>query len=294
MLGWLATMTLGAALAWCYWPTFEKMAERWSNDPQYSHGFLVPLFALIILGMRGSQWRQAAWQPSGWGLPFLLAGAGLRLYAASRDIVPLDGLSLLPTLVGLVILSGGWQMLRWCWPALTFLIFMVPLPHQLEIALSHPLRALATSLSTFFLQLLGYPALREGNVILIDEVRLGVIDACSGLGMLMTFFALATALALVIRAPLFDRLFLIVSAVPIAVIANVLRITGTGIAYAHSHSEAAHAIMHDLAGWLMMPIALLLLGLETWFLARLFYQETAKPLTISLPAGPPARPAVEP
>jgi exosortase len=119
------------------------------------------------------------------------------------------------------------------------------------------------------LQTVGLPAVSEGNIILIDDLRIGVVEACSGLGMLMTFFALSTAVALMARRPLWERLMLIVSAVPIGVCINVVRITATGILHRTVGSNVANAVFHDLAGWLMMPLALLLLWLEMRYLARL-------------------------
>lgn len=266
---WIITGVLALAALWCYWTTLGAMAERWSHDPHYSHGFLVPVFALVVLWFRRDRLQQVAWQPSLWGLPLVLAGIGLRLFAVRMDLEPVDAFSLVPTLFGLVLFVGGPAVLRWCWPALAFLAFMLPLPHQLDVALAQPLRRLATLMSTYTLQTLGYPAISEGNIIHLEEIRLGVVDACSGLGMLMTFFALSTAMALVIQAPALDRLVLVVSAVPIALVANVVRIVATGMAHYSFGSEAAHMVMHDLAGWLMMPFALLLLWLELRYLARL-------------------------
>jgi exosortase len=285
----LVMASLAVGLLWCFWPTLGTMAERWSNDPQYSHGFLVPVFALLVLWFRKNALRQAIWRPAWWGLPVLLAGVFLRLLAVRMALEPLDAISLLPTLAGLVLLVGGWDYLRWSWPALAFLGFMLPLPFQVEVALAQPLRRLATSISTYALQTLGYAAIAEGNIILIDQARLGVAEACSGLGMLMTFFALATAMALVIRAPLLDRLVLVASAAPIAVLANVARITATGVAYQTFDGETAHLIMHDFAGWLMMPFALVVLWLELRYLTWLFPPQRTEP---SLPlAIPGARPS---
>jgi exosortase len=151
---------------------------------------------------------------------------------------------------------------------------MLPLPFRIESALALPLRRIATEMSTYALQTLGCPANAEGNIIYIDDIRLGVEEACSGLGMLMTFFALATALAMIVRAPLWDRLILVASAIPIAILANVIRITATGIAYhlAGKDSSLAQVIYHDLAGWLMMPMALAMLWLELKFLANLLME----------------------
>lgn len=273
------------ALLWSFWPTLMAMADRWSRDPQYSHGFLVPVFALVVLWFRKEWLSQATWQPSLLGLPILLIGVCLRLIAVRMDIEPLDAFSLLPTLFGLVLFVGGKSLLRWSWPALAFLGFMIPLPYFLEVALAHPLRRLATGMSTYTLQTLGYPALAEGNIILIDQVQLGVVDACSGLGMLTTFFALSTALALVCSAPLVDRIVLVVSAVPIALIANVMRIAATGMAYHGFQSEAAKAFVHDLSGWLMMPFALLLLWLELRFMSKLFAPRQETEIRTLSPVG---------
>jgi exosortase len=273
LLGTQAMLSAGVLLAlllWSFWTTLSTMADRWAGDPQYSHGFLVPVFALVVLWFRGDWLKKATWEPSLLGLPILLAGVVIRLFAIRRDVEPLDAFALMPTLFGLVLLVWGKSVLRWSWPALAFLAFMVPLPFFVEVALAHPLRRLATVLSTYSLQTLGYPAVAEGNIILIDQMKLGVVEACSGLGMLMTFFALSTALALVVKAAPIDRVVLVASALPIALIANVVRITATGMAYQGFGSAAAQAVTHDLSGWLMMPLALVLLWLELRFLSRLF------------------------
>jgi exosortase len=265
---WAAGILL-VALLWSYWTTLAGMADRWARDPQYSHGFVVPVFALVVLWFRRDMLAKATWSPCLWGLPILLGGVAVRLFAIRRDIEPLDAFSLVPTAFGLVLLVAGRSVLRWSWPALAFLTFMVPLPYFMEMALAQPLRRLATTMSAYVLQTCGYAAIAEGNVILIDQMRLGVADACSGLGMLTTFIALATALALVVRAPLTDRIVLVVSAVPIALIANVARIAAMGITYQALGSETTQAALHDVTGWLMMPFALMLLWLELRFLNKL-------------------------
>jgi exosortase len=279
---------LTAVLGLTHGPTLVRLIERWSHDPQYSHGFIVPLFALTVLWSRRAMLKRVAWRPAWIGLGVLAVGVVARIVAAQSDIEPLDALALLPTAFGLVLLVGGWSVLRWSWPALAFLAFMMPLPYAIEMALAHPLRQLATTMSTYALQTLGCPATAEGNIIVIDDIQLGVAEACSGLGMLMTFFALATALAMIVDAPLHDRLILIGSAIPIAVLANVLRITATGIAYwlAGRDSAVAKIIYHDLAGWLMMPLALAMLWLELKFLTNLFLDEPIgrdAPLPLRMP-----------
>ena len=145
-----------------------------------------------------------------------------------------------------------------------------------------PLRRFATLGATYVLQTFGYPALAEGNIIQIDQIRMGVIDACSGLGMLMTFFALATLMAVTFSGPSLDRWLLVASAAPIAVIANVLRVTVTGIAFASFGGEEHREMIHDVLGWLMMPLALALLWLEFKFLQLLLVPVTNDPLAVPL------------
>jgi exosortase len=291
----LVLAALAMCVLWAYWPTLVAVSERWSDDPQYSHGFLVPVFALVILWsrreMRPRTWPRSSW----WGLPLLLLAGLMRFIAAYFYFAPLDGLALLPALLGVCLLTAGWPALRWCWPALAFLSFMLPLPYQVEITLAQPLRGLATAASTYVLQTLGFPAFAEGNVILLGEFRLGVIDACSGLGMLFTFFALATAVAVVIQRPLFDRLVIVASAVPIALVVNIARITLTSMVHVWLGEAIGKLLMHDLAGWLMMPMALGLVWLELWFLSRLLLEPgpaAPMPLTLdslALPAPYPKR-----
>ena len=287
-----AAALLAGAAVWCYWLTLANMADRWARDPQYSHGFLVPVFAAAVLWARGPLLRDATWQPDAWGLPLLALGVSIRWAAIQMDIESLDAVSLLPTLAGVVQLVAGRAVLRWAWPAIAFLGFMMPLPFFVEVALAQPLRRIATVMSTYVLQTCGVPALAEGNIILIGDIPLGVAEACSGLGMLMTFFALSTATALIVQGPTLDRTVLVLSAIPIAVLANVARIAGTGLAYYAwgRDSEAAYAIMHDLAGWLMMPLALLLLWLELRYLAWLLPEAPDhQPLPVYLPRpGPTA------
>jgi exosortase len=140
-----------------------------------------------------------------------------------------------------------------------------------------------TEASTYLLQTCGYPAVAEGNIIYMDEVKLGVIDACSGLGMLMTFFALSTAVALVIERRRSDKLAIIASAIPIALIANIARITASGMVY-WTWGEDAGSFLHDWAGWLMMPLALALLWLELRFLDRLLTEGPVPgPLQVYIP-----------
>ena len=129
---------------------------------------------------------------------FFVAGAACRLLEAKFFLPWFGPFSLIPTLTGLVLLLGGWPLFRWAWPGLALLLFMLPLPYTLEVWLAQPLQQMATVAATYALQTFGHPAFAEGNVIYINDQQIGVLEACNGLGMLVAFFALSAAMAVVI------------------------------------------------------------------------------------------------
>jgi exosortase len=273
--GWLApvapALLVSACFLWAFASTLADLAFVWRTNDQYSHGFLVPGFALLLLWLRRGKLDAASARPGLVIGAFLLAlGLGLRLAGVYWYYLWLDTLAIVPCVAGVCWLMGGWAAWRWAWPAILYLIFMIPLPYRLSVALSAPLQTMATTVSTFIMQTIGLPALSEGNVIVLNEARLNVIEACSGLRMLVVFVALSAAMALLTRRPILDKLILLVSAIPIAVMSNILRITATGILHETTNSETANVFFHDLGGWLMMPLGLLFLGIEVRILARLF------------------------
>jgi exosortase len=265
---------LALAILWSYWTTLGLMVARWSEDPQYSHGWLVPVFAGYLLWLRRDRLIGQNLSVNLLGLGLLAAALVLRLGGTYYHFDYLDQVSLLPCLAGIFMLVGSWPALFWAMPAVAFLAFMVPLPHTLSVSMSGPMQAFATTLSTFFLQVLGRPALAEGNVILLNDIELGIVEACSGLRMLVVFFALSTAVSMIIRKPLWEKVLIASSAIPIALASNVLRITVTGLFYDSFGNHFGGAFFHDLAGWLMMPLGLCFLGLELWVLSRLLLERS--------------------
>jgi exosortase len=269
LLSYLSLVGLvGAMVLWAYWTTFTDIVELWINDPQYSHGFLVPLFAAFLLWRRWGELRWDDARPRWWGVGIVAGGAGLRLLGHFFYQPWLDSGSLLIVLAGLAASSGGRKALTWAAPAILFLAFMLPLPYRFQTMLGGSLQNVATVASTYALQTLGAPAVAEGNVILLSETRLGVVEACSGLTMLVTFFALAAAVAILAGRSWVEKALVLLSAIPIAVLTNVVRITATGLLFEANRDELARAVFHDFAGWLMMPLGLALLFTELSVLGR--------------------------
>jgi len=285
-LPWAIASVLVLGLGWAYAGTLTNLVQRWWTDPQMSHGFLIPLVAGFLLWQwRDSRPRSLPDSFCWWGVAILACSALFRLWRVYISLDWFDGFSVLLALTGLVVLVGGWPALRWCWPALAYLLFLLPLPYQIETALSAPLQRLATLASCYTLQTLGYPAIPEGNVIVLEHCRVGVVEKCNGLGMLLAFFAISTAAALLVQRPWLDRVLLVVSAIPIGIAVNLIRISATAVAYQTLGPQQADQFFHTWAGWLMMPLAVAALALEMWLLKKLLVQHP----TVT-PSAPPLRP----
>ncbi len=268
---------------WAYWSTFMVIVGKWNHSPEYSHGYLVPLFSLALLWTRREKLDLTKIQPSTWGIAVIAIAIGMRLLSVYYYLEWFDFLSIIPFTIGICLLAGGWHTFRWAWSAIAFLGFMLPLPYSLEVALRGPLRSIGTKVSTYVMQTLGLPALAEGNVIIVGDAQIGVTEACSGLSMLMVFFAFSTATALFIHdRPVWEKILVIASAIPIAIIANVTRITVTGLLYATGFSEMADLIFHDFAGWMMIPLALAILWLELLLVSRIVIVEDDAPMAVGL------------
>jgi exosortase len=298
---WIATLVaLGAAVAFAYAGLFAYSFTQWLK-PDYSHGFLVPLFA-VYLAWHWREWAPARLRwPDPWGLAFVAGGTGLFLAAGLSNFAKewLQGLSLVINLCGVALLLGGWAALRWLWPSLAFLLFMFPLPYKVEHALGWQLQKVAAIASEFTLQTIGYPTYREGVVLYVKDHVLEVEKACSGLSMLLTFAAISVSVALLVRRPWLDRAIILASAVPVAVLSNVVRIALTGVLYNEGGKELGDRVFHDFAGWMMMPIALGILWLELklldWVLVDAGGQASREDVLKSNALGPayllpPARP----
>ena len=260
-------------LVLAYLDTFALISAAWQEE-LYSHGWIVPLFAVGLLCLRWEPFGPVSARERWMGVGLLVVGLSVRLFAAKFSHNPIDRLTFMPSIFGIFMLVGGLQMIRWAWPALACLIFMFPLPTALEVNVLNRLQRMATISSTFVLQTLGISAYRSGNLIHIpgSSEPMNVAEGCAGLRMATIFGALAVAMIFIIERPWWDKLVILLSAIPIAIFVNIVRITATGLLFMLVGQEnvAVHKIMHDWAGLLiMMPLAMALLWLELQVLERL-------------------------
>jgi exosortase len=268
---WIVFGVLLAAIGAAYANMLQYTSTYWIKG-LYSHGWIVPLIAAYLFSIRRKPLVQPQEMDRWIGVAALVGALAVRVWASYYDYNNPDRLSFLVAILAVCLIVGGRSMLMWAGPALAFLVFMFPLPAIVENTLLMKLQTVASIISTFTLQMLGVGAARAGNVISIDSIEdLTVAEACSGLRMLTIFGAMSVALVMIIDRPWWDKLIILLSAIPIAIASNVVRIVSTGLlflAFGQS-SEWLKTLIHDWAGLAMMPIGLGLLWVELSILSRL-------------------------
>ena len=268
-----------AALAFVlfYWSSIRHLVNVWSTQDEYVYGFVVPVFSVVLLWLRRDMIASFTGRGSWWGLPVLALWAVIRWVSVYFNYGSLPEYSMLAFFAGLAIFVGGWPGLRWSWPSIVFLIFMIPLPGATQGWFSQLLQGVATRASVFVIQTLGLPAMAQGHLISVNDHLLNVETVCSGLKMLMLFFAMCVGMAFVAQRPLWERIVMVVSALPIAVASNVVRIVVVALVCEVVWRWPASIDVKDplkaVDFWVgiivMMPTGLLLLWAEMALLSKL-------------------------
>ncbi len=261
-------LLIAAAFGYLYASVLPALVADWGNDPDYSHGFLVPVLSGYCLWERRHACTQLPVQPSPVGLLIILLGIALLLLGHVGAELFLMRVSMVILLAGLVLYHGGWHYVKEMAFPIVFLLFMIPWPTLILNALTLPLQLLAAHLSTSSLQLMNLPVYREGNVIFLPHATLEVVEACSGIRSLVSLLALAMAFAYMTQPHVWKMAVLVVSALPIAIIANALRIWGTGVLAQVYGAQVAEGFYHTFAGWLVFLVAFVLLAAEGCALTR--------------------------
>jgi exosortase len=246
-------------LAGCYYTVVPFMVKQWYSDENYSHGFIVPLIAAFFLYERRDELKKVIVQPWGPGLAVIVFGlAQLTLGFLATELFLMRS-SLVVILAGLVLYFFGKEAFRISRLSIIYLILMVPLPYIIYDMVAFPLKLFVTKVSVAFLHLVGIVVIREGNIIIFPTTTLEVADACSGIRSLVSLIALGAAYAFVIQTTTIKRWLIILSAIPIAIFTNSLRVIVTGILAQHWGAKAAEGFFHEFAGLVVFAVAMLLL-----------------------------------
>lgn len=270
---WVRTWALGSALAglfaWTFWPTLTDLGGVLHSNPDYSAGLLVPLAALYMIATRRNRWAHL--KANFWPLGVVVFGAGLaaNLYGNLFRFSSLENLGLVVSANGLVMCAVGRRIFSKIWYPLVFLLLMLPLPHRVHRAATFPLQGISASVSANVLETIGIPTERYGHVLETAGYRIAVAEACSGLRLALAFLIVTCVVVYVIRRPRWQKLVVLFSSVPIAIICNTLRVVLSACLYYFGYESLAQGTFHDGAGLVMMPIALSLILLEFWLLSNL-------------------------
>ncbi len=271
------------------------LVVRWNNEPQYKHGFFIPVLAVLLsVFFLSDRIRPGKAESDKWGLLWIALGVIFHILGVYIFVEFADCVGLLFCITGGVTLLWGRRLTLGVWPAILFLVFMFPLPFRFERMLSAPLQLYGAQQSAWYIQMFGIPAVAKGSLILMGEHKLGVAEACSGMRMLTVFFAISVAAIIIERRTLWENIVILLSAIPIAIFCNVARIVATALAYSYFGSEMADRVFHDFSGYLMMPAAMLMLFLLLKTLDWLFVpvpETEAKLRTVSR-VGVPGIPSV--
>ncbi len=254
----LASVASVAFLIWAYWPTLAWMEQQWRNEPDYSHGYLVVPLAALIAYSRLDLFPGIRPRISWAGISLLLLAIAMRVVGRLGYMDFMDGWSLLPWVAGVTWMLLGPKALRWALPAIAFLILLVPLPYRAESLLSWKLQGVATEASTAVLRILGQPAVSEGHTIWLGQSQLMVEEACSGLRIFVGIGALAFFWASMVRRAWLDRFVILAAALPLAIVANVFRVTTMAL-FSKSFEGAALERIHDWMGFVMIAVAAFML-----------------------------------
>ncbi len=225
----LSLAALSGLLAVMYAPVLRSMAQQWWDDPNYSHGLLVPVFVAYVLWRERAQWRSTPVRPSDSGLPIMLFAVGLLLLGMLGAELFTARVSLILLIAGIVVFLAGWRALQSVAFPIGYLAFMIPLPAIIYYQLTFPLQLLASRLGAYGLVSVGVPTVREGNLLILPNCTLEVVDACSGVRSLLSLLAAVVAYVYFAEPSIWKRCVLILSTIPIVILSNGLRLVATGV-----------------------------------------------------------------
>jgi exosortase len=248
-----------AVFAGVYWQVFARLFDAWTNDGNYSHGWLIVPLAAYFAWERRDRLFATPVRPSIFGLVVILGSLAALLAGLLGAEMFLTRLSIIGTTVGIVLFLFGWMHLRILTFPLAFLLLMIPIPAIIFNQIAFPLQLLASQFGEFCMTTAKIPVLREGNVLILARTTLEVAEACSGIRSLISLVTLGLVFGYFSDSRVWVRTAIVLSAIPVAIVANGMRVAGTGMAAQWYGPEAAEGFFHDFSGWAVFAVAFVLM-----------------------------------
>ncbi len=260
----------------------SRLVADWRRDPNYHHGFLVPLVSAYALWERMSLLRGAQRVPSLWGLAGLVSALGLFIVGTAAAEVFTQRLGLLILCASLVCLLCGWRHLRLMAFPIAFLALAIPLPYVVYYGLTMPMQALAAEIAVGGLKVIGVPAVVQGNIIhLAGGNSLEVAEACSGIRSLYAFLAAGALMAYSLHVVWWGRILVFAAAIPLTIAGNTFRVWGSGVAASIFGMEATRGTLHELFGLVVFVVTLALFYAAKKVVQSIWSHGASQPLSSS-------------
>ncbi|HXE51492.1 MAG TPA: exosortase/archaeosortase family protein [Tepidisphaeraceae bacterium] len=283
---WLKIGIISGLFVLVFWPNLWRLWSKtnpFGGEAEWQHAIAIPFIGLYYLYANREQLLAAKVRP-GW-LGALIAVIGLLLFAygiwpGQNDFVKDFGMVV--TLFGVVALLAGWRVMKIAWFPIAFLVCGIPWPGLVYSWVAGPLQRLAAEVAVVVLQVTGVDAQCTGTKIIMPAIGSGaarvlnVAEACAGLKSLMTFITVAAAIAFLSARPLWQKLLIVISAIPIAIFCNVMRVAGQGLLDHYVSTQLSESFAHQFVGLVMLIPAFFLILLVGWVLDRLFVDEIEK------------------
>ncbi|MGA1863744.1 MAG: exosortase/archaeosortase family protein [bacterium] len=251
-----------------YYPIILSMVMDWKINDNYSHGYLIPAIAGYMIWSIRKEFEDLKIGPNNWGIIVIFVGLFQLIISRIGSEFFLQRLSMIVVLFGIFLFMAGKPITKKFSFPILYLIFMIPIPAILWNKIAFPLKLFASFLATNIINSLGITILRRGNIIYLANMTLEVVDACSGLRSLTSLLALSAAFAFFTKHSKFKKWLLFLSAVPIAILTNIIRLTLTA-GFASKYGEkVAEGFLHGFSGMMVFFLGLLLLFFFNVFLSK--------------------------
>ncbi len=260
--------TVLVAIFFLYLPFLQTLFMDWETNENYSHGYYVPIITAYMIFSLRKNLARIPLRPNVSGLFLLLFGLMVLIVAKIGSELFLQRCSIIIVLLGATLFVCGVEYLKKIALPILYLVFMIPLPAIIWNQIAFPMQLLGSYLTEQVVHLIGIPVYREGNVLHLAETTLEVVAACSGLRSLVIMFAISSLFVWMSELSSSRKWILFFAAVPVAIIANIIRLTVTAILVLHYGSDVAHGLQHDFSGVVTFTLGLVLLLLVNKIISR--------------------------